>query len=35
MRDAVADIETDWARQLGPKRFDQLRALLDELNATG
>jgi DNA-binding MarR family transcriptional regulator len=35
MRDAVADLETDWARQLGPKRFEQLRALLDELNATG
>jgi DNA-binding MarR family transcriptional regulator len=35
MRDAVADLETEWARQLGPKRFDQLRALLEELNATG
>jgi DNA-binding MarR family transcriptional regulator len=35
MRDAVADLEADWARQLGPKRFDQLRALLNELNASG
>jgi DNA-binding MarR family transcriptional regulator len=35
MREAVADLEADWARQLGSKRFDQLRALLAELNANG
>jgi DNA-binding MarR family transcriptional regulator len=32
IRDAVAELETEWAGQLGPKRFDQLRDLLDELN---
>jgi len=32
MREAVADIEAAWARQLGPDRFAQLRALLLELN---
>jgi DNA-binding MarR family transcriptional regulator len=32
IRDAVADVERDWARQLGPKRFAQLRSLLVELN---
>ena len=32
IRDAVADVETTWAKQLGPKRFDQLRGLLIELN---
>jgi DNA-binding MarR family transcriptional regulator len=32
IRDAVAELEMEWARQLGPKRFDQLRDLLDELN---
>ena len=35
MREAVADLEADWARQLGSKRFDQLRGLLAELNANG
>ena len=33
MRGAVAELEVEWARQLGSKRFDQLRALLEELNA--
>jgi DNA-binding MarR family transcriptional regulator len=32
IREAVAETETEWARQLGPKRFTQLRALLHELN---
>jgi DNA-binding MarR family transcriptional regulator len=32
MRDAVGEVETAWAQQLGPKRFDQLRGLLLELN---
>jgi DNA-binding MarR family transcriptional regulator len=32
IRDAVADIEATWARQLGAERFDQLRGLLLELN---
>ena len=32
IREAVHDLETAWARQLGPKRFDQLRLLLLELN---
>src|SRR5262245_64801146 len=32
MRDAVAELERDWARQLGRKRFDQLRDLLGELD---
>src|SRR5881398_2999325 len=32
IREAVHDLETAWARQLGPKRFDQLRRLLLELN---
>jgi DNA-binding MarR family transcriptional regulator len=32
IRDAVADLEDAWARQLGPERFTQLRALLLELN---
>jgi DNA-binding MarR family transcriptional regulator len=34
MREAVAELETEWARQLGRKRFDQLRALLEELNGS-
>ena len=29
----LAEIEGDWARQLGTARFEQLRALLRELNA--
>jgi DNA-binding MarR family transcriptional regulator len=32
IREAVAETETEWARQLGSKRFTQLRTLLDELN---
>jgi DNA-binding MarR family transcriptional regulator len=32
IREAVGDTERDWAEQLGPMRFDQLRALLVELN---
>jgi len=32
IREAVAEVETAWAQQLGPKRFDQLRGLLLELN---
>jgi DNA-binding MarR family transcriptional regulator len=32
LRDAVAEIENDWARQLGPERFAQLRDVLIELN---
>lgn len=31
IREAVADLETTWADQLGPKRFDQLRTLLRDL----
>ena len=30
--EAVTDTEREWARELGPKRFDELRALLLELN---
>jgi DNA-binding MarR family transcriptional regulator len=29
----VQDVETEWARQLGPRRFAQLRDLLTELYA--
>jgi DNA-binding MarR family transcriptional regulator len=32
IRDAVAEVERDWATRLGQKRFDRLRALLVELN---
>src|SRR5512133_1952687 len=32
IREAVADVETVWAGQLGPERFAQLRGLLLELN---
>jgi DNA-binding MarR family transcriptional regulator len=32
IREAVREIETTWAQQLGPKRFAQLRKLLLELN---
>jgi DNA-binding MarR family transcriptional regulator len=32
IREAVADVETTWAEQLGAKRFAQLRGLLVELN---
>jgi DNA-binding MarR family transcriptional regulator len=32
VRAAVSEIETAWSRQLGPKRFHELRAALIELN---
>jgi DNA-binding MarR family transcriptional regulator len=32
IRQAVTEMETRWAKQLGPKRFNQLRTLLQELN---
>ncbi len=32
IREAVGEVETAWAQQLGPKRFSQLRNLLLELN---
>jgi DNA-binding MarR family transcriptional regulator len=32
IRDAVAEIETEWALQLGPRRFAQLRKLLHDLS---
>jgi DNA-binding MarR family transcriptional regulator len=32
IREAVGEVETAWAQQLGPKRFDQLRGLLLDLN---
>ena len=32
IRDAVGEIETSWAQQLGPQRFTQLRNLLLDLN---
>jgi DNA-binding MarR family transcriptional regulator len=32
IRQAVGEVEAAWAQQLGPKRFDQLRTLLLELD---
>lgn len=32
IREAVADVEADWAERLGPNRFGALRELLLELN---
>ena len=32
IREAVGEVETAWAEQLGPERFDELRNLLLELN---
>jgi DNA-binding MarR family transcriptional regulator len=32
IREAVLDTEREWAKEIGEKRFDQLRALLIELN---
>ena len=32
IRDAVAEVEADWAQALGPERFGRLRELLIELN---
>ena len=34
IRDAVSEMEAAWARQLGRKRFAELRGLLLELNQT-
>ncbi|HEX5246212.1 MAG TPA: MarR family transcriptional regulator [Gaiellaceae bacterium] len=31
IRDAVAELETSWTQRLGPKRFAQLRKMLQEL----
>jgi DNA-binding MarR family transcriptional regulator len=35
IREAVGEMETAWAEQLGSKRFAQLRGLLLELNEDG
>src|SRR5207247_6110523 len=35
IRAAVAETEESWAQQLGPKRFGQLRTLLQDLNRLG
>jgi DNA-binding MarR family transcriptional regulator len=32
IREAVGEVEADWAKQLGPDRFSQLRGLLVDLN---
>jgi DNA-binding MarR family transcriptional regulator len=32
IREAVGEVESDWAAQLGKKRFAELRGLLLELN---
>ena len=32
MREAVSELEESWTQQLGPKRFNQLRDLLHDLN---
>ena len=32
IREAVAEVETTWAQQLGPQRFAEFRTLLVELN---
>jgi DNA-binding MarR family transcriptional regulator len=32
IREAVGEVEETWARQLGPKRFAELRTLLRDLN---
>jgi DNA-binding MarR family transcriptional regulator len=32
IREAVGEVETDWSKRLGRKRFSQLRGLLLELN---
>lgn len=32
IREAVAEMEDRWTEQLGPRRFDQLRALLHDLS---
>jgi DNA-binding MarR family transcriptional regulator len=33
-REVVAEIEAEWTRRLGKAKMRQLRALLEELNAT-
>ena len=33
MREIVREIETEWKRKLGPRRFAELRTLLEQLNA--
>jgi len=35
IRDAVAEVEAEWARELGAERFAELRELLLELNGLG
>jgi DNA-binding MarR family transcriptional regulator len=32
IREAVGEMETEWSKQLGPKRFAQLKGLLRDLN---
>lgn len=32
IREAVGEMETEWAQQLGPRRFAQLRTLLLDIN---
>lgn|SRR5262249_29989935 len=32
IREAVGEMEAEWSKQLGPKRFAQLRTLLHDLN---
>lgn len=34
MREAVTEVEREWARRLGPKRLELLRDILMELNAS-
>jgi DNA-binding MarR family transcriptional regulator len=34
MREIVLEVETEWAQRLGPRRFDELRKLLTQLNET-
>jgi hypothetical protein len=33
MREIVAEVEADWERELGARRFRDLRELLQRLNA--
>ncbi|HET7808042.1 MAG TPA: MarR family transcriptional regulator, partial [Gaiellaceae bacterium] len=32
IREAVGELEVEWAQQLGERRFEELRSLLRELN---
>jgi DNA-binding MarR family transcriptional regulator len=34
IREAVAEMEDTWTQQIGPKRFNQLRTLLQDLSET-